>query len=160
MYGKPDIALQISFGLTGDMKKLFKGETDPKSDLVANLSLGLKTTLWDGGKKLNQLRRTQSQLRDAELDLEQARSSIRLELSRQINAMTMASLRIDYQRLKIQTAEADLQRAQRVASSGYGSRRDVLQALMSKITEELQLLEEEINLATAACTVEVMTRLE
>ena len=160
MYGKPDIALQISFGLTGDMEKLFKGETDPKSDLVANLSLGLKTTLWDGGKKLNQLHRTQSQLRDAELDLEQARSSIRLELSRQINAMTMASLRIDYQRLKIQTAEADLQRAQRVASSGYGSRRDVLQAYMAKITEELQLLEEEINLATAACTVEVMTRLE
>lgn len=160
MYGKPDIALQVSFGLTGDMEKLFKGETDPKSDLVANLSVGLKTTLWDGGKKLNQLRRTQSQLRDAELDLEQARSSIRLELSRQINAMTMASLRIDYQRLKIQTAEADLQRAQRVASSGYGSRRDVLQAHMAKITEELQLLEEEINLATAACTVEVMTRLE
>ena len=160
MYGKPDIALQISFGLTGDMEKLFKGETDPKSDLVANLSLGLKTTLWDGGKKLNQLRRTQSQLRDVELDLEQARSSIRLELSRQINAMTMASLRIDYQRLKIQTAEADLQRAQRVANSGYGSRRDVLQAHMAKITEELQLLEEEINLAAAACTVEVMTRLE
>ena len=74
--------------------------------------------------------------------------------------MTMASLRIDYQRLKVQTAEADLQRVQRVASSGYGSRRDVLQALMAKITEELQLLEEEINLATAACTVEVMTRLE
>ena len=31
---------------------------------------------------------------------------------------------------------------------------------MAKITEELQLLEEEINLAAAACTVEVMTRLE
>lgn len=160
MYGKPDIALQVSFGLMGDMEKLFKGETDPKSDLVANLSVGLKTTLWDGGQKLNQLRRTQSQLRDAELDLEQARSSIRLELSRQINAMTMASLRINYQQLKIQTAESDLQRAQRVASSGYGSRRDVLQAQITKITEEIRLLEEEINLATAACTVEVMTRLE
>ena len=159
IYGKPDIALQVSFGLNGNMEKLFKGESDLKQDLVANVTVGIKTTLWDGGKKLNQLKRSTSQLKDAELDLEQARSAIKLELSRQINAMTMATLKIQYQELKIQTAQSQLDQKLQLLESGYGSQREVLQALIEKITEEVTLLEEEINLATAACTVELMTQL-
>ena len=159
IYGKPDIALQVSFGLNGNMEKLFKGESDLKQDLVANLTLGIKTTVWDGGKKLNQLNRSTSQLKDAELDLEQARSAIKLELSRQINAMTMATLKIQYQKLKIQTAQSQLDQKLQLLESGYGSQREVLQARIEKITEEVTLLEEEINLATAACTVELMTQL-
>lgn len=158
IYGKPDIALQVTFGFNGDMEKLFKGESEAKSDLVANLSLGLKTTIWDGGKKLNQLKRSTSQLRSAELDIEQARSSIRLELSRQINAMAMAQLKIDYQQLKIQTAQSQVAQKKQLVASGYGSRREVLQAEIERINEEIILLEERINLSTAACTVEVMTR--
>ena len=159
IYGKPDIALQVSFGLNGNMEKLFKGESDLKQDLVANLTLGIKTTVWDGGKKLNQLNRSTSQLKDAALDLEQARSAITLELSRQINAMTMATLKIQYQKLKIQTAQSQLDQKLQLLESGYGSQREVLQARIEKITEEVTLLEEEINLATAACTVELMTQL-
>ena len=159
IYGKPDIALQVSFGLNGNMEKLFKGESDLKQDLVANVTVGIKTTLWDGGKKLNQLKRSTSQLKDAELDLEQARSAIKLELSRQINAMTMATLKIQYQELKIQTAQSQLEQKLQLLQSGYGSQREVLQARIEKITEEVTLLEEEINLATAACTVELMTQL-
>ncbi|MBR5580590.1 MAG: efflux RND transporter permease subunit [Treponema sp.] len=159
IYGKPDIALQVSFGLNGNMEKLFKGESDLKQDLVANLTLGIKTTVWDGGKKLNQLNRSTSQLRDAALDLEQARSAIKLELSRQINAMTMATLKIQYQKLKIQTVQSQLDQKLQLLESGYGSQREVLQARIEKITEEVTLLEEEINLATAACTVELMTQL-
>ena len=159
IYGKPDIALQVSFGLNGNMEKLFKGESDLKQDLVANVTVGIKTTLWDGGKKLNQLNRSTSQLKDAELDLEQARSAIKLELSRQINTMTMATLKIQYQELKIQTAQSQLDQKLQLLQSGYGSQREVLQARIEKITEEVTLLEEEINLATAACTVELMTQL-
>ena len=160
IYGKPDIALQVSFGLNGDMEKLFRGESTVKSDLVANVTLGFKTTIWDGGKRLNQLRRSASQLEEAQLDLEQARSSIKLELSRQINAMTMAQLKIQYQRLRIGSAQSKLDQKLRLSSSGYGSQREVLQARMERIAEEIQLLEEEMNLATAACTVEVMTGLD
>ena len=159
IYGKPDIALQISFGVNGNMEKLFKGESDLKQDLVANITLGIKTTVWDGGKKLNQLKRSTSQLKDAELDLEQSRSAIKLELSRQINAMTMATLKIQYQELKIQTAQSQLDQKLQLLESGYGSQREVLQTRIEKITEEVKLLEEKINLATAACTVEFMTQL-
>lgn len=159
IYGKPDIALQISFGVNGNMEKLFKGESDLKQDLVANITLGIKTTVWDGGKKLNQLKRSTSQLKDAELDLEQSRSAIKLELSRQINAMTMATLKIQYQELKIQTTQSQLDQKLQLLESGYGSQREVLQTRIEKITEEVKLLEEKINLATAACTVELMTQL-
>ena len=159
IYGKPDIALQVSFGVNGNMEKLFKGESDLKQDLVANITLGIKTTVWDGGKKLNQLKRSTSQLKDAELDLEQSRSAIKLELSRQINAMTMATLKIQYQELKIQTAQSQLDQKLQLLESGYGSQREVLQTRIEKITEEVKLLEEKINLATAACTVELMTQL-
>ena len=126
--------------------------------MVANLSLGLKTTIWDGGKKINQLKRSASQLKSAELDIEQARSSIKLELSRQINAMTMARLKIHYQQLKIQTAQSQVAQKKQLIASGYGSRREVLQAEIESINEKIVLLEEQINFSTAACTVEVMTQ--
>ena len=73
--------------------------------------------------------------------------------------MTMATLKIQYQELKIQTAQSQLDQKLQLLESGYGSQREVLQTRIEKITEEVKLLEEKINLATAACTVELMTQL-
>jgi hypothetical protein len=73
--------------------------------------------------------------------------------------MTMATLKIQYQEIKIQTIQSRLDQKLQLLESGYGSQREVLQVKIEKITEEVKLLEEKINLATAACTVELMTQL-
>ena len=65
MYGKPDIALQVGLGYTG-----FLGNNwDSSGDYSLNLTLGLKTTLWDGGKILNDVKRAESQISTSSLTL-------------------------------------------------------------------------------------------
>ena len=159
IYWKPDIALQISFGLQGNMEKLFKGERDFKNDLVADFTLGIKTTVWDGGKKLNQINRALSEKQIAQIEGVDAKSAIIQELTVQYNALQMASLKIQYQQLKISTADSDIERKEKLVQSGYGSEREVLTAKISKITEQITLLQERINLALATNTIRGLTEL-
>lgn len=159
IYWKPDIALQISFGLQGNMEKLFKGERDLKNDLVADFTLGIKTTVWDGGKKLNQINRALSEKQIAQIEGVDAKSAIIQELTVQYNALQMALLKIQYQQLKISTADSDIERKEKLVQSGYGSEREVLTAKISKITEQITLLQERINLALATNTIRGLTEL-
>ena len=156
MYGKPDIALTGSVGFQGDLEKLFTGKATFDNSFKANVSIGLKTTLWDGGKKLNDVARSESKFNSAVIDREYAETSVKQELNKQYNAMNIAKLRIEYEELKIETAEADIAKAQQLARSGYGGKTDVLQAKITKNTEEINLLKEKLNLATAAYTIEAL----
>lgn len=157
IYWKPDIALQISFGLQGNMEKLFKGEASFTQDLVADFTLGIKTTIWDGGKKLNQIDRSLSEKQVAQIERKDAQFAITQEITRQYNILNMALLKLQYQQLKINTAESDIERKEKLVESGYGSEREVLTAKISKITEEIALLQERINLAVATCTIRGLT---
>lgn len=152
VYWKPDVALQLTFGLNGDVTKLVQGEFQPSKDLVANFSLGVKTTVWDGGKKLNQITRSESQSLVAVVDKKDTEAALIQELEKQLNAMQMAFLRIQYQNLKLETATSDIQRKEQLVATGYGSQRDVLQAKIESVTAEIELLQQKINLSTAGCT--------
>ena len=156
MYGKPDIALTGSVGFQGDLEKLFTGKATFDNSFKAGISIGLKTTLWDGGKRLNEIKRSQSKFNSALIDRESAETSVKQELNKQYNAMNIAKLRIEYEELKIETAEADIAKAQQLAKSGYGGKTDVLQAKITKNTEEINLLKEKLNLSTAAYTIEAL----
>ena len=156
IYGKPDIALQGSVGLMGDMEKLFKGEAKFKDNFNATVSIGLKTTLWDGGKKLNDIERSESKYNTAVIDRQSAEESIKQELNKQFNSLNIANLKIVYQKLKIETAQKDMDKAEELSRSGYGSKTDVLQAKIKKTTEEINLLQEELNRATASYTIEAL----
>lgn len=158
LYWKPDIALQISAGFSGDLEKLLKGTASVSSDLNADISIGLKTTLWDGGKKLNDIRRRESELRSASVNRDDTVLAVTQEMRQQCRAMSTAVLKIQYQELKITAAESDIVRQEQMLQTGYGSERDVLQARITEATEKINLIQEKINLAVAAGTVYALTR--
>lgn len=159
IYGKPDIALNLGLGFQGDMQKLFKGDLSWQENTSANITLIIKTTLWDGGKILNDVKRAGSDINTAVYEKEAAISTVKQELYKQYNSMNLANLKIEYQKLKIETAQSQLEQAQKLQNSGYGSKRDILQAQITKTTEEITLLQEKINLATAVHTIEALATL-
>ena len=155
-YGKPDIALQGSVGFMGDLKKLFTGKAKFDDSFKASVSIGLKTTLWDGGKIYNNIKRSESKFNSAVIDRENAEVTVRQELNKQYNALNIAKYKIEYQELKIDTAEAELTKAKTLVKSGYGSKTDVLKAEINKNTEQINMLKEKLNMATAAYTIEAL----
>ena len=135
-----------------------KGTASVSSDLNADISIGLKTTLWDGGKKLNDIRRRESELRSASVNRDDTVLAVTQEMRQQCRAMSTAVLKIQYQELKITAAESDIVRQEQMLQTGYGSERDVLQARITEATEKINLIQEKINLAVAAGTVYALTR--
>ncbi|HIW37218.1 MAG TPA: efflux RND transporter permease subunit [Candidatus Treponema faecavium] len=156
IYWKPDIALQVSVGFSGSMTKLFTGQSSALDDLVANVSLGIKTTVWDGGKLWNNIKRQGSAVATAGIEREDAAAALRETVNEQCGIMDLSKLKIAYQELRISSAQANRDRYQKLFDAGYGSERDVLQADIERTTAEIELYREKMNLAIAACTVQAI----
>lgn len=157
VYWKPDIALQASVGINGGIDKLFKGESKIDKDFSASVSIGIKTTIWDGGKKLNDIKRQASNAETARLNKEEARTKIIQELQNQYDALSLSAARIAYYETKSEIATMDINRAQLRLDVGYASESDVLNARIDYATAQIQLMQEKINRATSACTIKLLT---
>lgn len=157
VYWKPDIALQASVGFSGNIEKLFKGQSKVLRDLTASVSLGITTTIWDGGKKMNEIKRQASNETTAAINKEKARREIEEELRKQYNSFQLSMTKVDYQNLKVEVARIDKERAETFLSSGYKSEKDLLQARIDFITANIELAKEKINLATAVYTLSMLT---
>lgn len=153
IYWKPDIALKISVGFTGSMTDLFTGKGSVEDDFIANISLGIKTTIWDGGKLWNNIKRQESSVVTAGIEREDAEAALLDKVNEQCNIMELAKLKISYQELKITNTDANLHRYQKLLDAEYGSERDMLQAQIDRVAAEIELYREKMNLAIAACTV-------
>ena len=155
MYGKPDIALQVGLGYTG-----FLGNNwDSSGDYSLNLTLGLKTTLWDGGKILNDVKRAESQISTSSLTLENAKSQLSAALEDSFRTMDLAKSRISYYQTKIEVLNDDLRLIETQNASGYASESDILEKKIEIYQNEINLLTEKSNLMQGALAVEYIAGL-
>lgn len=155
MYGKPDIALQVGLGYTG-----FLGNNwDSSGDYSLNLTLGLKTTLWDGGKILNDVKRAESQISTSSLTLENAKSQLSAALEDSFRTMDLAKSRISYYQTKSEVLNDDLRLIETQNASGYASESDILEKKIEIYQNEINLLTEKGNLMQGALAVEYIAGL-
>ena len=155
MYGKPDIALQVGLGYTG-----FLGNNwDSSGDYSLNLTLGLKTTLWDGGKILNDVKRAESQISTSSLTLENAKSQLSVALEDSFRTMDLAKSRISYYQTKSEVLNDDLRLIETQNASGYASESDILEKKIEIYQNEINLLTEKGNLMQGALAVEYIAGL-
>ena len=133
MYGKPDIALQVGLGYTG-----FLGNNwDSSGDYSLNLTLGLKTTLWDGGKILNDVKRAESQISTSSLTLENAKSQLSAALEDSFRTMDLAKSRISYYQTKSEVLNDDL----RLIETQNAKKIEIYQNEISLLTEKGNLMQ-------------------
>ena len=155
MYGKPDIALQVGLGYTG-----FLGNNwDSSGDYSLNLTLGLKTTLWDGGKILNDVKRAESQVSSSELTLESAKTQLSMALEENFRTMDLAISRIEYYQTKSDVLSDELDTLKAQLESGYVGDSDILQKQIEIYQNKISLLQEKANLMQGALAVEYIAGL-
>lgn len=149
---KPDLALQMSAGYAGSRFPFAEPNWRRKDDYSANISLGLKTTVWDGGKKLNDVSRKISEEKVADVNKIDARSTIKQTLNTQWNAAEVCTMKIEYQDLKIEAADSKIKQQETIYQSGYGSETDVLTAKIQRCNQQIEKEKQQLTRA-AACMV-------
>ena len=155
---KPDLALQMSTGYAGSRFPLLEPNWRRKDDYSLNISIGLKATVWDGGKKVRDVLRKKSERETALLNKLDARTSISKNFNSQWNAAQVCTMKIEYQELKIETASAKINQKQQMYESGYGSETDVLSAKIERCNAQIEQLKQTLSRAAACLTIEYLRK--
>ena len=156
VYWKPDIGLQMSMGYGGSRLPLLETNWLRKDDYSLNLSLGVKTTVWDGGKKLRDVSRSLSNAESAKINEDSVKSTLRKTISEQWNTYDISEIKIEYQTLKMETEEGKIKQQEVLFSNGYGSKTDLLSAKMDLCNAEIEKLQNELSRACALMTVKFL----
>ena len=152
VYWKPDFALKMSLGYGGSRFPFIEKDWFRQDDYTTNFTVALKTTVWDGGKKLNEIKKNQSKEETANINYTDAELSIKQKLQEQFNIIDLALSKIEYQKLKIETLDSKIKQQEQLFNSGYGSEKDLLQAKIDRNTAEIELVQNKLSLAGACST--------
>lgn len=152
VYWKPDFALKLSLGYSGSRFPFLEKDWFRQNDYTTNFTLALKTTVWDGGKKINEIKKSKSKEEIAGVNYDDAVLSIKQKLQEQFNVIDLALSKIEYQKLKLQTLDSKIKQQEQLFNSGYGSEQELLQAKIERNTAQIELEQNKLTLAGACST--------
>ena len=155
---KPDLALQMSGGYSGSRFPFLEPNWKRKDDYSVNISIGLKTTIWDGGKKIRDVSRKVSEKETANINKLDARSTISKTFNSQWNAAQACTMKIEYQDLKIESASSKIDQKQMMYESGYGSETDVLSVKIERCNAQIEKEQQTLARATTCLTIEYLMK--
>jgi outer membrane protein TolC len=157
-YGKPDLALVVSAGYSGPRFPLIETDWYRQDDYSFNITIGMKTTVWDGGKKLNDIKRTASSTASAMIDEEKTRIFIIQTLREQLLAMQLAYGSIQYHDLVIRTTMDRVEQQQQLFTIGYGDESSLLKARIAENNARIEREKQRMELATAYYSIRFLTQ--
>lgn len=157
LYWKPDLALQVSLSYGGSAFPLVETNWYRADDYGLYLTLAVKSTVWDGGKKLNDVSYTQSEILGSIADYDAAVDQLQSVAEENIAAAELAQAKIEYLELKLEESQDRLQLLERKKEAGYISKVDVLSQMIEVNTNRMSILKEKISLAQAAYTLAYVT---
>ena len=157
MYGVPDIGLQLSLNYGGTRFPLFEKGWSGEDDWGLNVTVAFKTTLWDGGKILNNVKRAESQIRSNDIDMDSAVETLTTNVTDAYTNAELSAAKIGYQEIKLENAKLKAEREELRFEAGSSSRSDILQNELERLQDEIDLVSEKINLAQNCYTICYLT---
>ena len=160
LYGIPDFALQAQLTYSSSRLPFIETGWKQNDNDSLNLSIGFKTTLWDGGKAINDVKRAQSNIRSAESQYDSALSQIRVAVTSNYNGMMKNIANIQYQSEKIQNLEMELENIRIGLSYGQNSVSDEKQKMLEIVEAKSNLLASKIALVQNVYTLDYLVGAE
>lgn len=157
LYWKPDLALQVSLSYGGAAFPLVETNWYRADDYGLYLTLAVKSTVWDGGKKLNDVSYAQSEILGSIADYDAAVDQLQSVAEENIAVAGLAQAKIEYLGLKLEESQDRLELLERQFAVGYISKTDVLSQQIEVYTNQMNLIKEKISLAQAAYTLAYVT---
>ena len=160
LYGIPDFALQAQLTYSSSRLPFIETGWKQNDNNSLNLSIGFKTTLWDGGKAINDVKRAQSNIRSAESQYDSALGQIRVAVTSNYNGMMKNIANIQYQSEKIQNLEMELENIRIGLSYGQNSVSDEKQKMLEIVEAKSNLLASKIALVQNVYTLDYLVGAE
>ena len=160
LYGIPDFALQAQLTYSSSRLPLIETGWKQNDNDSLNLSIGFKTTLWDGGKAINDVKRAQSNIRSAESQYDSALGHIRVAVTSNYNGMMKNIANIQYQSEKIKNLEMELENIRIGLSYGQNSVSDEKQKMLEIVEAKSNLLASKIALVQNVYTLDYLVGAE
>ena len=157
VYWKPDFALQVTASYGGSRLPLVETDWYRQNDYNGMITVAFKTTLWDGGKALNNIKRSESNTQSAIISRDEAVNTIITTLTEQFSTQDMAIAKIKYLDLKEETLINKVEQKAILQSYGNASEQDLLQAKIELTTCRLERLQEKLKLSSASYLIEYLT---
>ena len=157
VYWKPDFALQVTASYGGSRLPLVETDWYRQNDYNGMITVAFKTTLWDGGKALNNIKRSESNTQSAIISRDEAINTIITTLTEQFSTQDMAIAKINYLDLKEETLISKVEQKELLQSYGNASEQDLLQAKIELTTCRLERLQEKLKLSSASYLIEYLT---
>ena len=149
---KPDFALVVNADYSGSRLPFVETDWYGKDDWSATITFALKTTIVDGGKAVRNVKRTESAVSEAQMDIQSAKAKVQSAVDENWTNLSVYLAQIDYQDALQSQLEAQGEVDKQLLDTGYGSESDYLQGQLDRNNCEIEILRTKINLATAVYT--------
>ena len=157
MYGVPDIGLQLSLNYGGTRFPFIEKGWSGEDDWGLNVTVAFKTTLWDGGKILNNVKRAESRIRSNDIDMDSAIETLTTSVTDAYTSAELSAAKIEYQEMKLENARLKAEKEEMRFDAGASSRSDILQNELEMLQDRIELITEKISLAQNCYTICYLT---
>ena len=157
LYWKPDFALQVTLNYGGSALPLVETNWYRKDDYGLYITFAIKSTVWDGGVKLNDVTYAQSEILGSIADYDAAVDQLQSVAEENIASAELAQAKIEYLNLKLEEAQGRLEMLELQKEEGLISKTDVLSQQIEVNTNKMEIIQQKITLASAAYTLAYVT---
>lgn len=158
IYWKPDLALQVETSYSGSRFPLIEKGYYTKDQSALNFTIAIKSTLWDGGKKLNDIARKEINEAKATEDIENTKNQILEAVNENLYTMELDTTNIEFQELNSQIIQKRIDNLTQEYEQGYVDKAQILKAELEKKASDLELLKQKTERATAYFTLRYLTQ--
>ncbi len=146
---KPDIALVTTLGYSGSRFPLVETDWYRQDKSGSTLTVALKANVWDGGKALRNVARTESQVASAQIDVKTGRQEVLSRLRESFSKMKLAVAQISYYDSMLSASEEKAARQQELLDAGAASEADLIKTRMEVVQVGIERLQKLIELSSA-----------
>jgi outer membrane protein TolC len=157
IYWKPDIALQSSLGYTGMRFPFIQEDWNDYGKYSLNFSLGIRATVWDGGKAFRNMKRKEDDLNVTLSQYNDSVMQLKMAAATAYSDMALAESKWKYQKLLIENDELKLKQHESEYKAGYGTEIDVLKAKIQKLTDTITSYQLQTEMYMNCLTLDYLT---
>ncbi|MGN1163993.1 MAG: TolC family protein, partial [Candidatus Ornithospirochaeta sp.] len=160
LYGIPDFALQADLSYSAERFPFVETGWRQNDNLSVNFSIGFKTTIWDGGKAMNDLNRAKSNIRSAEAQYDGAKNEIENAVKSNWNAQRSNLSNIEWLTMKLENLFLERENLSIEVELGQKSRSDVLSKELEIVDTKSEIVASKIALVQNVFTLDYLTGAE
>ncbi len=145
IYWKPDFALQLEASYSGPRFPLIERGYYTQNQAGINVTLAIKSTIWDGGIKLNNIKREKLNSENINQDIIISKNQISQTIMENLSIIEYSNQKIEYQEQNSKIIENKINNLNFEINQGYGNKTDILYKEIEKLNSNFQIINQKLE---------------